>query len=397
MSEIASNPFTPKSGWEPKVFLGRENEIGFFKQKLEEVKQGRCDHFLVLGDWGIGKTSLLKEFKMIAQGENILSAMVPIREFQEGDGFILATQHLATQIPRKLPVKYKGLKHYARYLKGFGISIGGVGGFTLPSADAKLGGDPQVVLLDSLVALWNDLKRETKIVLVLLDDVQNYKPISGFLTILKNVLSDEEVVDTGFLFILSCTPNDWKQFLVRHHPVGRYFTPRLILHNLSEDDVSGILSGLLANTGITFEQTIIRRVYEYTRGHPYELQLLCSNLYDNQIGGRVAEAVWDASLTVTLNELGEIVFDTMYGKASYNERRILHLLSLLDKPLTPQEVVDFSFEKGVDISATVVKTGLQRLFKKGLLIKSNKFKYALLDRMFREYIHRLGGIQDIQK
>ena len=53
MAEISPNPFTPKSGWEPKVFAGREAEIEFFKKKLAEAKEGICDHFLVLGDWGI--------------------------------------------------------------------------------------------------------------------------------------------------------------------------------------------------------------------------------------------------------------------------------------------------------------------------------------------------------
>ena len=39
MTEIASNPFTPKSGWEPKFFAGREEETLFFMKKLEESKK----------------------------------------------------------------------------------------------------------------------------------------------------------------------------------------------------------------------------------------------------------------------------------------------------------------------------------------------------------------------
>ena len=61
------NPFTPKSGWEPNIFAGRIDQFEFFEKKLEEARNGRCDHFLIIGEWGIGKTSLLKEFKRIAQ------------------------------------------------------------------------------------------------------------------------------------------------------------------------------------------------------------------------------------------------------------------------------------------------------------------------------------------
>ena len=31
---MQSNPFTPKSGWEPKTFAGRKEEIKFFKKLI---------------------------------------------------------------------------------------------------------------------------------------------------------------------------------------------------------------------------------------------------------------------------------------------------------------------------------------------------------------------------
>ena len=88
-----SNPFTPKSGWEPKVFVGREKEIEFFKRKLERARSGRCDHFLVLGDWGVGKTSLLKRLKEIAQEERILTTMA--RNYFAHDPMTLLTDRAA--------------------------------------------------------------------------------------------------------------------------------------------------------------------------------------------------------------------------------------------------------------------------------------------------------------
>jgi predicted ATP-dependent serine protease len=54
------------TGIEPSVFGGRIQELEFIEQKLERVAQkGICEHFLVLGDWGIGKSSLLMEYKKI--------------------------------------------------------------------------------------------------------------------------------------------------------------------------------------------------------------------------------------------------------------------------------------------------------------------------------------------
>ena len=34
------NPFTPKSGWGPKIFAGRKDEFEFLDKKLEEARNG---------------------------------------------------------------------------------------------------------------------------------------------------------------------------------------------------------------------------------------------------------------------------------------------------------------------------------------------------------------------
>ncbi|MCM8763610.1 MAG: ATP-binding protein [Candidatus Omnitrophica bacterium] len=64
---IQTNPFTPQSGLEPKFFSGRESALGEFLILMEQARDNRAEHFLVLGEWGVGKTSLLKQFKKIAQ------------------------------------------------------------------------------------------------------------------------------------------------------------------------------------------------------------------------------------------------------------------------------------------------------------------------------------------
>jgi len=281
---------------------------------------------------------------------------------------------------------------FMEQLNELGVQFFGAG-FTFSRTIEQM--QPQSLLFNSLKTLWDDLKNETEVGVILIDDVQNFEPISGIFTIIKNVLSDEEIVKTRFLFVLSCTPDMWKQFLARHHPIGRYFTPRLDLARLSREDTFKALDKILENTGIVFESEIVEMVYEYTQGHPYELQILCYNLYENQIAGIVTEKVWSNSLKVTLKELGEKVFDSMYEKASKNEQMILHLMSLADKRVSPNELLKFSNDLNADISSTVINTGMQRLFKKGLVIKPEKYKYSLPDRMFREYVIHLKGINGI--
>ena len=102
---IKSNPFTPQSGWEPKSFNGREIQIEHFKKNIQNsLSTKRQNHMIILGKWGIGKTSLLKQFKKIAQSQGLLSTYCPISKFTEkdttADGINLIAGELLTGFPQ---------------------------------------------------------------------------------------------------------------------------------------------------------------------------------------------------------------------------------------------------------------------------------------------------------
>lgn len=381
-STILANPFTPKSGIEPKAFIGREEEIKMFEQKLDEaLKLERFDHFLVLGEWGVGKTSLLKEFKKIAQVNKILCSYISIRSFQENDTFLDATKHLAASLTN-LPVKYKVLKDFTDYLKGMELNFPFIGGGVQISDKKELQPDPQVLLIKALKKLWNSVKKETKSLVVLLDDIQNYHPISNYLTIIKNVLSEDTIVkETGFIFILASTPDAWSHFLKKHHPIGRYFTPIIKLKRLTIDQVINVLDRTIEGTGVVFDDIIKARVYEYSEGHPYELQVLCSYLYDNQIQGKVTKDTWETSLNMAVNHLGDVLFDYIYDSASPTEREVLMALADEYEPIESKALT-----KKVKLKNEMVNKYLNRLVSKKLVVRKERGVFALPDRMFREYI-----------
>lgn len=233
------------------------------------------------------------------------------------------------------------------------------------------------------------MKNKTDIVLVLLDDIQNYKPISGYLTILKNVLSDEEIVKgTGFLFVLASTLEGWTQFLQKHHPIGRYFTPAVKLAKLSKGEVHKSIDETLKTTGVKFEDSIKRKVFEYTEGHPLETQILCSYLYDNQIGGLVGEEAWEVSLDSALVHLGGILLDSFVIEASDRERQALIALAQKLKPLGWKEITRAVQCINKDFPEDAVGMVLARLACKQLLVQEKRGIYRLPDRIFREYILR---------
>jgi Cdc6-like AAA superfamily ATPase len=65
---MKANPFKPNSPINPGMFVGRIQEIERLEQALVQTRSGDPAHFMITGERGIGKTSLLLYLKFLAQG-----------------------------------------------------------------------------------------------------------------------------------------------------------------------------------------------------------------------------------------------------------------------------------------------------------------------------------------
>ena len=62
------NPFRPNSPVAPGMFVGRLSQLEALEAALLQTRAGRSKSFMLTGERGIGKTSLLQYFKWVAQG-----------------------------------------------------------------------------------------------------------------------------------------------------------------------------------------------------------------------------------------------------------------------------------------------------------------------------------------
>src|SRR5437773_8444840 len=63
------NPFRPGSIVTPGMFSGRSEEILALEQSLFQTRAGNPNHFLIQGERGIGKSSLLFYLQCVARGD----------------------------------------------------------------------------------------------------------------------------------------------------------------------------------------------------------------------------------------------------------------------------------------------------------------------------------------
>ena len=62
------NPYKPNSPISPGMFAGRIDEIKELEKGLFQTKNGQSSNFLITGERGIGKSSLLNLIKPTAKG-----------------------------------------------------------------------------------------------------------------------------------------------------------------------------------------------------------------------------------------------------------------------------------------------------------------------------------------
>ncbi len=371
---IKPNPFTPQSGWEPKIFGGREEDLSVFRSNLEGSLYSRPSHLVVLGEWGIGKTSILKQFKRIVQEAGYPASFCSISRFTKKDKPLDAIYLIAEEM-------LMGFPRIGADLEGF-LSV-----FSRKKASLQ----SQTQFTRFLLNLWEAL--DTRLAVVLLDDLQNILPISTAIDILRAVLSKDEVIhNTRFLFILSSTPAGWSGFIDKHDPVGRFFRKRLNVKNLNKQDVIDTVDRTLEDTCVTFDMDIKEKIFEYTDGHPYEVQLLSSHLYNGQIEGMVTNDVWDNALNNTLKELGRDYFISLLARASDRERDLLKIIADERRPLSISEfrtmMIVGKFAKKFPIAN--IKNFLYRLEDKGIVKRNTDGSFDVPDRMFREFVLKFG-------
>jgi len=271
----SGNPFIPTSV-EPTVFGGRTAELEFFEQRLDRVLHGNhSEHFLVLGNWGIGKSTLLKEFRKICQSRGHIASMVQLEPFQTGSKLIDVARSIIEGILRDLPFSVDRFKRISKFFDSVGINVLGTG-LQLSRDTTKRDLSPQSFLFDSLMNLWEDIQDKSDVFIILLDDLDNCALVPEIVMTLKQTLSLDAIRTSKILIGISSTHANWYEITAtkRHHPLSRYFLARIELNPLSETEMRETVVRSLAGTGVSFSPEIISRVFEYTMFFPLENRTL---------------------------------------------------------------------------------------------------------------------------
>jgi hypothetical protein len=250
------NPFNPNSPTGPGMFAGRIDEIEAIEQILLQTKANKGHGFLLLGQRGIGKTSLLNLVKFQAEGSietkgQKLNFLVVEIDITKDTNLYTIIKKIEIALKRKLAKSEPTRKLFSDIWNFLGkLEVAGV------KIDTSAEYDKELLFEEFSYSLADTLKRITAKsgdkfesthdgILLIIDETDNATKDLDLGTFLKLLMERLQKEGTQQLMIgVSGLPKT-KEILVESHPSAIRIFEELNLDRLSDDDIKYVIKRVL--------------------------------------------------------------------------------------------------------------------------------------------------------
>ncbi|MEW5936325.1 MAG: ATP-binding protein [Candidatus Thermoplasmatota archaeon] len=367
-----ANPFMRSTGNPPRKFVGRELELSELMRALDHTKAGMPEHTIMFGQFGIGKTSLLIEFR--ARAKDVYAVRIPL--FATGDISEICDivlREARSQLDLK-PQKLRGR------LVQFGFTVFGTGAsLTL----GKVQMNPQSALKEILATIHHQLPEGSTLVLML-DDLHRITGEGGMdarkvFTVLSNVLLQLNQDKRKIMFV-GTGSHDILRIIRAHDEASvRIFHPQEV-PPLSLEETRAVIREHAKEEGAEFSEEVITKIHELSEGIPYYIHILSYYCFEAREDSQVRSNAFERGFPRALNDLAEKEFETMYKGISNGAKRVLAaMVESRKRTLRYSEIKR--------LAGSEVSVYLSELNEKNLIVKDGRGKYRARDRLFAEYLH----------
>ena len=394
------NPFRPNSPAPPGMFAGRIHELSRIDDAYLKLIDDNPSHIMIVGERGIGKSSLLLFANMLACGKiqwlneityNFLTVQFSIDRSLTRLGVI---RKINRSLNRQLRKEEKLLDKFEKtwnFLKRIEIAGTRINDTTI---DQDTLFDEFVYSLADTCHMASDesfltkhgIKTKKNGIILLIDEADNASEELDLGTFLKTLAEALQVEGCGkILFILSGLPR-LRSVLSDSHPSSLRLFEELELVPLQRDDIVTIYErGLsIVNTKVTQKYSIsvetLERMVGVSEGYPHFIQ---------QIGFSTFEQ--NQEMEINLNTANRAIFgpngafdligDRYYRDMYYNQikedayREILNIMSENSGGITTRKVLRDKFSKNDHI----LDNGIRALKDRSIIlpVRGKRGQYKL--------------------
>jgi hypothetical protein len=383
------NPFSPQYPADPLYFADRKEYLDYFTQSVlssAKIRPPAPANFIVLGDWGMGKTSMLYKMRDIVLKE--LASKVNSFCFhfsldpiccRSWDKFCLT---FLTQLKKDYQSSAKIREKLSRELSKWTITV------SVPPVSATREKEMErPSLLDSLEGLWKKhlASSHVDICLLFLDDAHYFLQADqpdAYFTI-RNTFQELARRECNYSLILSGPRLLFKEIVDLAEPFTRFFH-QFYLEPFTLDGTMEAIKRrvMVKKLDLEFSEDTIFAIHEKSKGHPYFVMFIAYELvnllgFRRKITAEEFEECWPRIISL----LERSLFVNRLEEVSEREREVLIKASLIDEPSISPSMI-----KGVK----GVTEFFSRLERKGLLLKKERGLYELFHPLFRDYLRKLA-------
>ncbi|HCD39357.1 MAG TPA: ATP-binding protein [Candidatus Omnitrophica bacterium] len=361
---IRINPFNPSSPVNPGVFVGRLGEVVRLEQSLLQTRAGNPAHFMLTGERGIGKSSLLLYFKYVAEGaiaiegEN-LKFLIVDTDVDPTTTQLGLVQRIQSALDRQLAVTEPAknfLKETWSFLQRVQVMDSGIVG-------VESARESHEVLLDNFAYSLASVANRTcenpdpslfnakyDGILILIDEADNCASDLRLGSFLKLLLERIQRHGCNRVLVGLAGLPELRSKLQASHPSSLRIFEEIELNRLPDNEVSQIVDRCLAKANLTnIQKTEITaearaHLIAYSEGYPHFIQQFGYSAFAADTDGIVDDS------DITKGSFGrrgalDLIGDRYYRNDFYNKiqkdiyRQVLRIMADdLDGWVTRQKI-----------------------------------------------------------
>ncbi len=397
------NPYRPQSPTPPGMFSGRGDELSHIERFLFQTKNENPQHFIIEGERGIGKSSLMLFVNYLAKGHISFSKMDPFKflvcsiELNSTVDYLqiikMIAQELSLAVSENDKIKSKAVKAW-EFLSKWEIL-----GVRYHKDDLQLDAYQELGRLASLLAdITEDAKLEIDGVLILIDEADKPESAAGLGELSK--LLTEMLIKKGCNKVcmgFAGLPVIQSKLKASHESSPRIFTT-LSLKPLNHQESKDVIdAGLKEANSKNKEKTFIKEdakqlISDLSEGYPYFLQQFSYSAFEADTDFIISEEdvnVGAYQENGAIDQLGNKFFKELYFDKidSDNYRTVLNVMAEYnDSWVQRQEIITKS---GIEVAN--VDNAIKALKERNIIQASEarRGEYKLPTRSFAAWIKAL--------
>ena len=374
MSQTRSeNPFRPGSGILPPLLCGRELETARLDARLARTRQGHPQHTALLGEWAIGKTTLLMHWRRLRQ--------------QAGDAVVLSMAYPQPKddFLRSLAEAVKA-ESETRWSSDLEVEVG----LDVGIAEARVRRahrEPSEPDLRQAVRRLIDRRvKDGHAAVIAVDDIDLVADPGDALLQLRATALELYAADAPIAFVVAASPSLFASMRAAHEPLVRFFEP-IVLGPLDPDASALAIVQPLTSTAVTFDPDVVSEIVRLSGGRPYYLQKLAYYAYDVAVEGRLDRTGFRVAFERAFSSVSQEIFAGRWSAMSPVERQVVAVVATTEEARPSGEIELAAGRRGIRPASA--RQSLRRLAARGhidRLADGRQGRYVVRDRLFRLYL-----------